>query len=155
SGLPQPGEVAPSAPMPSGREGSETDGRRRAIERAMRLGLWMWPAFGTLDLFMVFGVYPEAPLGPFVICRVIGELVLFATYRASRSPRIPTARVELARSASFFVLALAIVIMATYLGGLLSPYVHGLSVLILVVATTMPQRWQRSLYMLVPGVLTF
>src|SRR5262249_24668780 len=98
---------------------------------------------------------PEAPLWPFVLCRVIGEIVLFATYRASRSPRISAARLELARGASFFVLALGIVIMATYLGGLLSPYVPRLSVLILVVAPTVPERWQRSLYTLVPGVLTF
>ena len=38
---------------------------RRTVARAMRLGLYIWPTFTALDVFMCFVAYPDAPFGLF------------------------------------------------------------------------------------------
>src|SRR5512134_786759 len=55
---------------------------RRIFLRALRTGLWTWPAFTVLDAYMCFVAYPGAPLGQFVIYRVLIELLFLAIYRA-------------------------------------------------------------------------
>ena len=63
--------------------------RRRTVQRAMRIGLWIWPSFTVLDAWMCFVAYPGAPFALFLVYRVVVEVALFLAYRASLAPNRP------------------------------------------------------------------
>src|SRR5687768_13338916 len=110
---------------------SQQDTGRRMVVRAARIGLWVWPAFAALDAYMCFVAYPGAPFPLFVAYRVAVELSFPAILRASRRG----ASVEQLFSwlnRSFGAAALAISLMAVSLGGIVSPYMHGISIVALV-----------------------
>jgi serine/threonine-protein kinase len=122
---------------------SQQDTGRRMVVRAARIGLWVWPAFAALDAYMCFVAYPGAPFPLFVAYRVAVELSFPAILRASRRG----ASVEQLFSwlnRSFGAAALAISLMAVSLGGIVSPYMHGISIVALVRAALVPTHWRRA-----------
>lgn len=124
--------------------GSDFEAERRTIRRAMRIGLWVWPAFTALDAYMCIVLYPDAPFALFVVYRFVVELVLFAGYRATLHPEVRLEWLVQGQHVAYFLAAFFISLMAIHLGGLLSVYMHGISLVCLVYAAVMPEPWQRS-----------
>lgn len=118
---------------------------RRTVMRAMRTGLWVWPAFTVLDAYMCFVAYPAAPFSLFVVYRVVVELVFLGVYRASRREGANASRLLGWLNVTFGLAAIAISLMAINLGGIQSPYMHGISIVALVRAALVPSHGRRSL----------
>jgi len=127
------------------RLGSDDDSSRRTALRAVRISLWVWPAFATLDVYMCTVVVPGAPLGLFLVYRAAVELALFAAFRAAQSPGASVPVVFRTLNLSFGLAAVAIALMAVHLGGITSPYMHGISIIALVRAALIPGYWRRAL----------
>jgi len=124
-------------------EGESTAGRR-TVARAMLIGLWVWPSFLVLDLYMCFVAYPGAPIGLFVGYRVVVELIFVAVYRASKRGRTPIKQLFWLQNLTYGFAALAIALMAVHLGGIRSPYMHGISIVALVRAALVPTHWRQG-----------
>jgi serine/threonine-protein kinase len=122
----------------------QTEARRRVVARAMRIGLWAWPSFILLDAWMCFVAYPGAPFGLFVVYRIVVALVLFAVYRATRWRGVPILRLVIAQNVAYALAAAAIALMAVHLGGVRSPYMHGISIVALVRAAVIPESRRRA-----------
>jgi len=118
--------------------------RRQAIGRAMRIGLWVWPSFTALDVYMCLVLYRGSPLSLFLAIRVAVEAHIFWVYRRSSNPAISIERLGAAQNLSYSLAAFGIAIMALMLGGPTSPYMHGISLVCLVRAAVIPEPWQRS-----------
>lgn len=129
------------APSP---ETLERDAIRRMVARSMRIGLVIWPAFIPVDAWMCFVAYPGAPFGVFLVYRVVVELGLLWVVRASRHPEVSARTLRLGQNISFTAAAIAIAVMATSLGGVRSPYMHGISIVALVRAALIPEPWRRA-----------
>jgi hypothetical protein len=123
----------------------DAEAQRRVVRRAMRIGMWVWPSFALLDAWMCFVAYPGAPFGLFLIYRVVGELGFVAAYRATGRPEVPVERLSYAQDLCFGMAAIGVALMALHLGGIRSPYMHGISVVALVRAAVVPEAWRRSL----------
>ena len=130
--------ASPTLPVASIAE-LQTEARRRVVARAMRIGLWAWPSFVLLDAWMCFVAFPGAPFGLFVLYRIVIALVLFGVYRASRRAGVPILWLVVAQNVAYALAALAIALMAIHLGGVRSPYMHGISIVALVRATRRPR----------------
>jgi len=124
---------------------SEQESDRRTVRRAMRIGLWVWPAFMVLDVYMCFVAYPSARFSLFVTLRVAVELVFVAVYRASLRLNASAKRLFAWLNVTFGIVAIGISLMAIDLGGIRSPYMHGISVVALIRAALVPTHWRRSL----------
>ena len=129
-------------PSPAERQ-QESD--RRTVTRAMWTGLWIWPAFTVLDAYMCFVAYPGAPFSLFLVYRLLVELLFLGVYRASRRTGADASRLRGWLNVTFGIAAIAISLMAIHLGGILSPYMHGISIVALVRAALVPTHWRRSL----------
>ena len=133
--------------------GAVTD--RHVIVRAMRAGLWIWPSFAVLDAYMCFVAYPSAPFTLFVVYRIALELVMFAIYRVGLRGEADLDRLFLWHSLTYRAAALIISLMAIHLGGIRSPYMHGISIVALVWAALEPMPWRRAIATFVGIGLSF
>ena len=131
------------------------DDVRLAAHRMLGLGLWAWPAFIPLDLFMTLVQFPKAPLGLFLLYRLVGEAALLGSFVATRRPGTSAATASRWVVFAFCALAALISLMALELGGIVSPYVHGLSVVILVQLTMLPGLFWSSVARAAPVALAF
>jgi serine/threonine-protein kinase len=123
----------------------DTQADRRVVTRAMWIGMWVWPSFTVLDAYMCFVAYPGANFGHFLVYRAVVELAFFGVYWASRHTAVPLKRLYKWQNLGYGAAALAISLMALELGGIRSPYMHGISVVALVRAALVPTHWRRSL----------
>jgi serine/threonine-protein kinase len=123
----------------------DPDALRRTVTRAMAIGLWVWPAFTLLDAWMCFVAYPGAPFGLFLVYRAGVSLVFFGLLRASRRPTANIRRLFYLLNVTYGLTALVIALMAVHLGGIRSPYMHGISIVALIRAAVIPGHWRRSL----------
>ena len=144
---PTPGASSPDTarflpPSPPGT--FERDETRRAVMRSMRIGMWVWPIFTVVDAWMCFVAYPGAPFGLFVAYRIVIEIAMVQVYRASRKPEVSVDTLRIAQNLSFTAAAVTIALMATSLGGIRSPYMHGISIVALVRAAVIPEPWQTA-----------
>jgi len=73
------------------------------------------------------------------------ELLFFTVYRASRRPAADVRRLFWGLNVSFGAAAIAIALMAVDLGGIRSPYMHGISIIALVRAALVPTSWRQAL----------
>jgi serine/threonine-protein kinase len=110
----------------------------------MRIGLWVWPSFTLLDVYMCLVLYRDAPLPVFLAIRLLVEGAILQAYRLSLRPMLPIARVAAWQNASYLLAAFGIAIMALMLGGARSPYMHGISIVCLVRAAVIPEPWHDS-----------
>lgn len=118
---------------------------RRVVVRALWAGLWIWPSFAVLDAYMCFVAYPGASIALIATYRLLVELAFLAVYRASSRESVGIDCLFRWQSRCYSAAALAIALMTVELGGIRSPYVHGISVVALVWAALVPTRWRRSL----------
>ncbi|MDH4349046.1 MAG: serine/threonine protein kinase, partial [Gemmatimonadota bacterium] len=118
---------------------------RHTARRAFWIGLWVWPSFTLLDVYMCFVAYPAAPFRWFLVGRVLGEIPFVAGYFASRRQALSAPLLARLQDFSFFMAAAGIALMAIPLGGLVSPYMHGISIVLLVRAVVIPDQWRKAL----------
>jgi hypothetical protein len=118
---------------------------RKVVARAIWIGLWTWPSFTALDAYMCFVAYPDAPFRLFVAYRIAVELIMLAVYRACRSESANVRHLFRGLTVSFSAAAFTIAFMAIHLGGVRSPYMHGISLVALVWAALIPTHWRRGL----------
>jgi serine/threonine-protein kinase len=118
---------------------------RKVVGRAIWIGLWTWPSFTALDAYMCFVAFPGAPFRLFLVYRVLIELLLLGVYRASLRETADVARLFRWLLIAFGAAALTIALMAIHLGGIRSPYMHGISIVALVWAALIPTHWRRGL----------
>jgi serine/threonine-protein kinase len=111
----------------------------------MWIGLWVWPSYTLLDVFMCFVAYPDAPFRLFVLYRIVVELAFVGVYRASMRGKMRLDRLFLLLNATFVAAAVGIALMAVHLGGVRSPYMHGISIVALVRTALVPTDWRRGL----------
>ena len=128
---------------------------RHVIERAMRIALWTWPAFTALDAYMCFVAYPGAPFARFVVYRILVELLFVVVYRACLREDADVRRLFVWLGACFAIAAITISLMAIHLGGIRSPYMHGVSLVMLVWAALIPSNWRRGLPTLAVTCIAF
>ena len=133
--------------------GSAAD--RHVIARAMRIGLWTWPSFTALDAYMCYVAYPGAPFSRFVLYRIAIELLFVAVYRACLRDTADAKVLFRWLSVCFVSAAITIAVMAIHLGGIRSPYMHGISLVMLVWSALIPTHWQRGLPTLVQAGVAF
>lgn len=134
---------------------AESNAGRRLVARAMWIGLWVWPSFMLLDLYMCFVAYPGAPCGLFLVYRVAVELAFVGVYRASRRGTMELNRLFQLQNLCYGGAALGIALMAVHLGGIRSPYMHGISIVALVRAALVPTHWRRGLRTYIRIALAF
>jgi eukaryotic-like serine/threonine-protein kinase len=128
---------------------------RHVIARAMRIGLWTWPSFTALDAYMCYVAYPDAPFLRFVIYRIVVELLFLVVYRACLREDADAKLLFRLLSVCFVVAAVTIAVMAIHLGGIRSPYMHGISLVMLVWSALIPTHWRRGLPTLVQAGVAF
>ncbi len=134
------------------RDGSLAEQRKQFLG-LMRLGRIVWPAFFGVDLLLVFFVFRDAPLYPFVLFRLAGQALIEISVLVVRSERpwvTEAVNVLLTTTLSTFI-----ALMAIHLGGLSSPYMHGISIIILMQSIMFPAPLSRGLRVTVPPALTF
>jgi eukaryotic-like serine/threonine-protein kinase len=134
---------------------SEGESLRHALRRATWIGLWVWPSFTLLDAYMCFVAFPGAPFPLFVVGRVVVEAALLGVYWSGRQPAVPVGFLARCQNASFVLAAMCIALMAIPLGALRSPYMHGISIVLLVRAVVMPEPRHRALPVFTAIGLTF
>src|SRR5512141_2117226 len=137
-----PPTTMPVVPVPT--PDSEESAGRRTVSRAMWIGLWVWPSYTLLDVFMCFVAYPDAPFRVFVLYRILVELAFVGVYRASLRGTMRRDRLFLLLNATFVAAALGIALMAVHLGGVRSPYMHGISIVALVRTALVPTDWRKG-----------
>lgn len=135
--------TAPIIPVPT--PDSEESAGRRTVSRAMRIGLWVWPSYTLLDVFMCFVAYPSAPFPLFIAYRILVELAFVGVYRASLRRTVTLERLFLLQNSTFVLAAIGISMMAVHLGGVRSPYMHGISIVALVRTALVPTDWRKGL----------
>lgn len=147
------GEALTPPPRAAAADTRAESDETRSIRRAIRLGLFIWPAFLLLDVFMCRVVYPGAPLGLFVVYRLVGEAcIVVAWWLARRSSR---SLVLAANAAMCLAAAVLVSLMALSLGGLVSSYVHGISVIVLVEGAAIAAHWRRSIWVVLPTAVAY
>jgi hypothetical protein len=118
---------------------------RHTARRAFWIGLWVWPSFTLLDVFMCYVAYPATPFRWFLVGRVIGEIPFVIGYLASRHAAVSPRVLANLQDFSFLAAAMGVALMAIPLGGLVSPYMHGISIVLLVRAVVVPEPWRKAL----------
>jgi serine/threonine-protein kinase len=136
-----PDELIPVRSAPT--DGEEA-AARRSVARAMWFGIWIWPSYTLLDVYMCFVAYPDAPFKLFVFYRVIVEIAFVAVYRASVRDKMDLKRLVLLQNATYVSTAVVIALMAIHLGGIRSPYMHGISIVALVRTALVASEWRKG-----------
>ncbi|MBX3219937.1 MAG: serine/threonine protein kinase [Labilithrix sp.] len=121
----------------------------------MALGAIVWPAFFLADLYLGLVVYPGAPVALYAGFRLLGEVAIFAVYRESLRRDISSRRLKTSNALVCTFCSVLISIMALRLGGLGSPYIHGLSLVIFVEALAVPAPWRDTVRYAAPSVASF
>lgn len=142
--IPPTGSATRSRDEVAGPSTLEQDATRRMVRRSMRIGMWVWPAFTLVDAWMCYVAFPGAPFALFLTLRVGVEAALVAVFRGSRRTGASARALVLGQNLTFTAAAIAIAIMATTLGGVRSPYMHGISIVALVRAAVIPEPWRRA-----------
>lgn len=146
---------APIAAINTSRAIIDAENQRHAILRAMTLGVWVWPLFIAVDVFMQLAFYPEAPTWHYLALRFVEEGILLYVYWLARAPRGSAAALSKAQNLAFSAAALFIALMALDFGGLNSTYVHGISLAMLIHCVVVAAPVSLQLRALVPMALTF
>lgn len=121
----------------------------------MAVGAWVWPLFFLVDLYLGLVVYPGAPLLRFGIFRLIAEAGILLVFLLSREQSVTSRTLKLANAMICTLCSVFISIMALDVGGLVSPYIHGLSLVILIEALAVPAPWRDTLWFATPSAISF
>ena len=140
---PTPRDDGPVLSTPA--DAAEYAAGRRSVARTMWIGGWIWPAYTLLDIYMCFVAFPAARFPLFVLYRVVVELAFVGVYRASVRGTPSLKRLVLLQNVTYVAAAAAISLMALELGGIRSPYMHGISIVALVRTALVPTQWRKGL----------
>jgi serine/threonine-protein kinase len=132
----------------------ELGDRRKNLRNALRVGIFAWPAFGLMDLWVATVVDPTVSLQSLLLWRFVGTVVLLLCWWTA-TDRMGLRRTTAYELITFQSTSLLISIMAVEYGGLNSPYIHGVTVVVVVHAFTMTSRWTRALPMVSLTALSF
>lgn len=121
----------------------------------MLLALFAWPAFLITDVYLGVYVYPGAPLLLFAGYRLLGEIAIFWLYRLSFREDVTSHALKVTNAAACALCSVLIAIMGLRLGGISTPYIHGLSLLMFVIALAVPAPWRDTLWYTAPSVASF
>lgn len=142
----------PSPPAPG--KGADAQ-ERRSFRRAMLVGLFVWPAFIVVDQYLGRVVYPGAPLTFFFALRVIGQCAIVGMYALSFRKGVSRATLQTANAMVCGLTSVFIAIMGVWFGGLSSPYLHGISLVILILSLAVPAPWRDSIRYIVGCVVAY
>lgn len=113
----------------------------------MAIGSVLIPVYYILDVVLGTVLYRDASLVRVVVLRAIAlAAALFALWVARDVRRFSERAAQLAHTGAFLTVAVAISAMAPELGGPASPYLHGLTVMVMVRAATVPAPARDSLF---------
>jgi eukaryotic-like serine/threonine-protein kinase len=130
-------------------------GMHRMVGRVTWVALWTWIAFSFVDVFMIAVRYQATPIWQFVVMRLIESAIMYGVHRLSRRPEISEPVLESAYRVCSWSTALFIMVMAIHFGGLTSPYVHGLSIVMLIQSALFPKQIQMALRDAAPVALAY
>jgi serine/threonine-protein kinase len=138
--------------LTNGLQHPEHNERHRKLRAALLVGVVAWPAFALMDLWVGFVVDPSVVLANILMWRAIGTALIFAYwFRVRRSTRYTT----LLELVTFQTCGILISLMALDHGGLNSPYLSGITVVVVVHAFTMTSQWKRAIMLTSSTALTF
>jgi serine/threonine-protein kinase len=121
----------------------------------MAVGAWVWPLFFLCDLYLTYVVYPGTSIARCLVFRLVAETGILLVFLLSREETITSRQLKLANALICTLCSVLISIMAVDFGGLASPYIHGLSLVILIEALAVPAPWRDSLWFAAPSALSF
>ena len=123
---------------------SEADGRD-PLPSVLLLGMGLWSTFSVVDVYTALVVAPHCPLAWLGAWRAAGVLFLGACYLLSRRKGLSRGTKAAVEFVAFGFTGVLTSIQATRLGGLNSPYLQGISLIIFLRGAAWPSRWTRAL----------
>lgn len=156
--------ASPLSPLPDNAEESgfrstrlADEEEKRSVRRAMAVGMWVWPLFFLVDLYLGLVVYPGAAhtLPHCLAFRAIAEVGIIGLYFLSRREKLKSRDLKLANAFMCLLCSVLISIMGLEMGGAASPYIHGLALVIMIEALAVPAPWRDTVLYAVPSVLSF
>jgi eukaryotic-like serine/threonine-protein kinase len=123
----------------------------------MAVGAWVWPLFFLVDLYLGLVVYPASAhtLPRCLLFRTIAEAGIIGVFFLSREAKVKRRNLKLANALMCLTCSIFISIMGLDMGGPQSPYIHGLSLVILIEAMAVPAPWRDTLSFATPSVLSY
>lgn len=118
---------------------------RQAVARALGLGAILFPTFYALDVFAALTLYPGASLAFMAVSRGLATAVLFAMHFVIKSERASDRAADVAHLVGLGAAAVTIALHANELGGPRSPYMHGITIVIMVRSAIVPAPVRESL----------
>ncbi|MCC6996832.1 MAG: serine/threonine protein kinase [Deltaproteobacteria bacterium] len=114
------------------------------VRRVMVAAIVAWTSCIGLDVVVTTLVQP-GPLWPFLALRAIECAILgFSLWRMHRVPGPSPLELRVLTITIYTSASVLIGLMAPFNMGILSPYAHGVSAIIVVGGITMPDRWRRG-----------
>ncbi len=125
------------------------------MRRASAVGPAAYALFGIVDVILYLVLYGDAPLDQVLAYRVAGTGVLFGWFFYTRGAPATVRKMATATGMMLAASGGLMALIAVQLGGLGSPYIHGLAFYYVAIATMIPSPWRRTAVMLVPIHLVF
>ena len=118
---------------------------RRSARLVYFLAFTCWPAFFAADLYVCLVLRPQASVRWFAFLRVLGLVLFVPGWLVARSPRSSERWLRAAALVTPLVGNVLIALMTLEFDGLRSPYVQGASLVVLVYASAVQDRWLPAL----------
>ena len=125
----------------AGRTGNE---HRIALARCMGLGALLIPLYYVLDVFVGYTLYGTGHLAVVIAVRAAAIVIAAAAWWIARDARFSDRTARVSHAIGLGLVAAAMSVLAYLHGGLVSPYIQGLTVMIMVRSATVPAPWRES-----------
>lgn len=127
---------------------------KRSVRRAMAVGAWVWPLFFLVDLYLGLVVFPQSAhtLPTCAVFRLVAEAGIVGVYLLSSRPVVKSRTLKVTNALMCTLCSTLISIMALDFGGVQSPYIHGIALVILIEALAVPAPWRDTLWFALPSV---
>lgn len=121
--------------------GNPRNEHRDSLRRATRFGTLILPLFLGLDLLMVFSLYPETPVLWVVLARVAATGSALQAFLIARNSRFSDRAALVSHVCCIAALSLVIALYCVWFGGPASNYIQGLTIVVLVRSSVVPERF--------------
>ncbi len=128
---------------------------REALRRAAWLGTLILPFFLGLDLLMVFSLYPQTPVLWVVLLRIAATGSALQAFLIARNRRLSYRAALIAHVCCIAALSLAVALYSAWFGGPASNYIQGLTIVVLVRSTVVPERFSLAIRYVALMMLTY
>ena len=125
----------------AGRTGNE---HRIALARCMGLGALLIPLYYVLDVFVGYTLYGTGHLAVVIAVRAAAIVIAAAAWWIARDARFSDRTARVSHAIGLGLVAAAMSVLAYLHGGMVSPYIQGLTVMIMVRSATVPAPWRES-----------